>query len=132
MNEVGIELEGSDLRTTSSTLEVQRHLKTCLVEPAHLTGSLLAVDASGRGCSRSYGSIAATWTSIQKVQLVGPGLLPVMAGRPFNLVPLMGTLRGYSSFNIRTHYFPGLPALEGILQWLTVSQWPQRFNGLST
>ena len=27
-----------------------------------------------------------------------------MAGRPFNLVPLMGTLRGYSSFNIRTHY----------------------------
>ena len=29
----------------------------------------------------------------------------VMAGRPFNLVPLMGTLRGYSSFNIRTHYY---------------------------
>ena len=33
-------------------------------------------------------------------------MLPVMAGRrrPFNLVPLMGTSKGYSSFNIRTHY----------------------------
>ena len=29
---------------------------------------------------------------------------PVMAGRPFILVPLMGTRKGYSLFNIRTHY----------------------------
>ena len=34
MKEMGIELEGNDMRPT---LVVQRHLKTCLVKPAHLT-----------------------------------------------------------------------------------------------
>ena len=29
-----------------------------------------------------------------------------MAGRPFILVPLMGTPKGYSSFNVRTSYYP--------------------------
>ena len=39
---MGIELEpeGNDMRH-GTTLEVQRHLKTCLMEPAHLTCLLL-------------------------------------------------------------------------------------------
>ena len=48
MNEMGIELEGNDMRTA---LEVQRHLKTCLMEPAQLT-CLLLMGGTVQGLTR--------------------------------------------------------------------------------
>ena len=54
MNEMGIELqvEGNDSSDMRTTLEVQRHLKTCLMEPAHLT-CLLLMGGTVQGLTRA-------------------------------------------------------------------------------